>query len=46
MATIDDSHFNIGDMKVPTIYSSVRGDIIVYIVFMPLSALYSEEYTL
>ena len=36
MATIGDSHFNIGDMKVPTFYSSVRGDIIVYIVFMPV----------
>ena len=36
MATTDDSHVNIGDMKLPTFYSSVRGDIKVYIFFMPV----------
>ena len=36
MAMTDDSHFNVGDMKVPTIYSSVGREMIAYILFMPL----------
>ena len=36
MAMTDDSHFNVGDMKVPTFYSSVGGEMIAYILFMPL----------
>ena len=36
MAMTDDSHFNVGDMKVPTFYSSVGGEMIAYNLFMPL----------
>ena len=35
MAMTDDSHFNVGDMKVPIFYSSV-GEMIAYILLMPL----------